>query len=314
MSRKSKLIQSFNNVFRKEELAHNVRAYQKYGINKNYFSPVSNKDLKNITAERNWLEVNDSRRVLHEMSAFQKLKPSIQKSLLNWSDLGYVIIENFFPDNVIDEINRIVDELIVAKKVHWKFKNRVMNTVLESDYLFNIGMNETLVAILELLLGRSVVLYQTMNFNKGSEQRPHTDAISVTTFPLGNIIAVWLALEDMIPENGPFHYFPGSHKLPYIMNEDFDNQGTMFSIGDKTHRDYEDKIQEVIEQNGSKKEVFLAKKSDLMIWHANLIHGGEPHLDKSRTRKSMVFHYAAKDVVCYHEITQSPMRMPKDLR
>ena len=29
-------------------------------------------------------------------------------------------------------------------------------------------------------------------------------------------------------------------------------------------------------------------------------------LDKERTRKSMVFHYYAKDVICYHEITQRP--------
>jgi len=44
----------------------------------------------------------------------------------------------------------------------------------------------------------------------------------------------------------------------------------------------------------------------MVIWHANLLHGGEPILDPALTRKSMVIHYYAKDVVKYHEITERP--------
>jgi ectoine hydroxylase-related dioxygenase (phytanoyl-CoA dioxygenase family) len=55
-----------------------------------------------------------------------------------------------------------------------------------------------------------------------------------------------------------------------------------------------------------KKRVFTAEKGDLLIWHANLFHGGEPHLNKAKTRKSMVLHYFATDRICYHEITQRP--------
>jgi hypothetical protein len=47
----------------------------------------------------------------------------------------------------------------------------------------------------------------------------------------------------------------------------------------------------------------------MMIWHANLFHGGEPHLDKSKTRKSVVFHYFDENSICYHEITQRPALM-----
>jgi hypothetical protein len=44
----------------------------------------------------------------------------------------------------------------------------------------------------------------------------------------------------------------------------------------------------------------------MLIWHANLLHGGEPILNPTLTRKSMVIHYYAKDVVKYHEITERP--------
>ena len=50
----------------------------------------------------------------------------------------------------------------------------------------------------------------------------------------------------------------------------------------------------------------MAKKGDVFIWHANLIHGGSPIKDHSLTRKSMVIHYYAKDVIKYHEITERP--------
>lgn len=29
----------------------------------------------------------------------------------------------------------------------------------------------------------------------------------------------------------------------------------------------------------------------MLIWHTNILHGEESHLDKNKTRKSMVFHY-----------------------
>jgi len=65
-------------------------------------------------------------------------------------------------------------------------------------------------------------------------------------------------------------------------------------------------IADKILQNSIKKNVFTAKKGDVLIWHANLFHGGEPHLNKTKTRKSMVLHYFAVDRICYHEITQRP--------
>lgn len=54
------------------------------------------------------------------------------------------------------------------------------------------------------------------------------------------------------------------------------------------------------------KKILKAKKGDILIWHANLLHGGEPHIDKTKSRKSMVFHYYNTDCICYHEITQRP--------
>jgi len=140
----------------------------------------------------------------------------------------------------------------------------------------------------------------------GSEQRTHSDSIHMTTYPAGGLLGVWIALDDISESNGPLHYYAGSHKLPYYMNADYNNEGSRWLIGDKSYTAYEEMIDRKINDIGLPKKIFTASKGDLLVWHANLFHGGEPHTDKNKTRKSMVLHYFKKGAVCYHEITQRP--------
>jgi len=38
-------------------------------------------------------------------------------------------------------------------------------------------------------------------------------------------------------------------------------------------------------------EPFLGKAGDVLIWHEELVHGGSPIIDMTRTRMSLVTHY-----------------------
>ena len=160
--------------------------------------------------------------------------------------------------------------------------------------------------ILNLLIGKKVNVFQSINFYKGSQQAAHSDTIHMTTFPLGFMIAVWIALEDTTFENGPLSYYPESHKLPYVLNNDIDNEGNAWLTGGKSYHIYEEVLAKKLTTTQLTKEVFLAKKGDVLIWHANLLHGGEPIINPEITRKSMVMHYFAEDVISYHEYTQRP--------
>ena len=141
------------------------------------------------------------------------------------------------------------------------------------------------------ILDKKVLPFQTINFLKGSEQQAHSDSIHMSTFPQGYLIAAWFALEDISLEQGPLSYFPGSHRLPYITNSDYENTNNRFMLDGDANKKYEEKAQEVIRQNN---------------WHGNLIHGGEPMLNKELTRKSFVVHYFAENVIAYHEISERP--------
>lgn len=303
--KKSKLSYEIYNFFNKSRLKHNIPLFKKYGIKKKYYASISSVDFKGIESEINIHDTLDSRTELPKNKDFQKLEKKIQESLLQWSEKGFVVLENYYSNEEVDAFNNEVEILLKENKAKWRY-NRIHFANKVSKLINDAGTSKKLTGILGLLLGRKVTLFQSLNFVKGSQQRSHSDSIHMTTFPTGNLIAVWIALEDTTVENGLLHYYPGSHKLPYLLNEAYGNVGTKTKLGIKTYTDYEDKIEEVIKKNKLKKDVFLAKKGDLLIWHANLIHGGEPVLDKDATRKSMVFHYYANDVICYHEITQRP--------
>ncbi len=180
----------------------------------------------------------------------------------------------------------------------------------QSEIIKKITLDRKTLSILYFILGKDVIPFQTINFITGSEQRTHSDSIHMTTYPLGYLIAIWIALEDIGPEQGPLSYYPGSHKLNYILNEDYDKGSTALKIGDDKHYSaYENKIAEVAKQSNIPKQIFSAKKGDILIWHANLLHGGEPISNPKLTRKSMVIHYFAKDVIKYHEISERPANL-----
>lgn len=304
--RKYKITYQIFNFFFKNQLSYNIPIYKKYGINKKYFSSISSEDFRGLKSYLNVHDLKDSQTEMPNNLSFKSLEPHLKKSLLSWSKNGYTILDNFFSENEIDACNEEIETLLKNNKVKFRYGNKVMFAFHHSKIIKKMGTDKKLLDLLNIILGKKVELFQSINFLKGSQQRTHSDSIHMTTFPYGNLVAIWVALEDVKLESGPLHYYPGSHKLPYVMNRDYGNIGTKYKLGPKSYTDYENHIEEVLVKNKLKKEIFLAKKGDVLIWHANLLHGGEKVIDKAITRKSMVFHYYSKDSICFHEITQRP--------
>lgn len=228
-----------------------------------------------------------------------------------FSEQGYVIIDGLFSPKLLDDIWSEL-ELAIDKDNVWNTEGEFLESDEFSLYakgrILNIHKlvpkfndcfhNEKLIRILEMLLGKDVLPFQTINSFYGSEQAVHSDAVHMTTFPLGFMIAAWVAFEDLDSECGPLVVYPGSHKLDYKMSD---------SISKDLHfdnRKYEIFIQNYIEENDLQPHYFApCKKGDVLIWHHNLLHGGSKIKDKKKTRRSLVSHYFAKQVIAYHEVT-----------
>ena len=293
------------NLIHYRSLSHNRAAYRAYKVHKPLIASISSKDFPDKTS-RAWLDTGHSKDLAPTRAHYNSFPPAIRQQLLTWSDKGYLIWEGFLDAAMADKIQEEIQRLVQQGKLHPTHDNKLMFANRHSALIRNVTHEKKLTDLLGFILDKEVVPFQTINFLYGSNQRAHSDSIHMTTYPLGYLIAVWIALEDTNPDNGPLFYYPGSHRLPYLLNSDFNEGETSLLLGNKDYIDYEDRIEEQIKQQSLQPEVFLAKKGDILIWHANLIHGGMPVKDHSLTRRSMVIHYYAKDVIKYHEITERP--------
>lgn len=155
----------------------------------------------------------------------------------------------------------------------------------------SIAINQRVLELLGKLYGRRAWPFQTLNFPVGTEQHFHTDSIHFSSVPERFMCGVWLALEDIGPNQGPLEYYVGSHRWPIYTNE---HVGFVPRDGAHDQSTYHELWRRLVERTGVRREAFHARKGQALIWAANLLHGGMPHLDKSKTRWSQVTH-------CYFE-------------
>lgn len=303
--RRLKLSYALFNVFQPHRLAHNLALYQRLGLKKKYFSSISSRDFAHLRPDAGLPPVPPLAARLMALPAFEALPAATRANLLNFEENGFAVLPGFFDAATVEGINQELANLIASKQIGRRYRNKFMFAYKKSSRIKGAGEG-SLRELISALLGHEITLFQSINFLTGSEQRTHSDSIHMSTFPLGGMAAAWVALEDITPSNGPLHYYPGSHKLPYYLNADYANEGTAWLTGDKEYTQYEATVAQKIAEAGIEKQIFLARKGDVFVWHANLMHGGEPHHDKSQTRKSMVFHYFSRAHICYHEITQRP--------
>lgn len=305
--RRMKWLHVLHNLRNYGSLRDNRELYNRFGISRSVVRPLSHKNIRNHAAETPWLDAPDAKQALQANPEYRNFSEAEQVQFMNWIDNGYIIFPGLFTAQA-EQVNAEMASILREKRLEFDYtESRVMNAWKESAAIRNIVNDEWMKKILSFTLGKKVVPFQTINFFRGSEQHTHSDFIHMTTEPKGFLIAVWIALEDIGEGQGPLHYYPGSHRLPYILGEDFKHSSNAWSVGDDLYGNFEKKIAEEIEEHRLQKKIFHAKKGDVLFWHANLLHGGEEVTIPDSTRKSLVIHFFCEGgVLCYHEITQRP--------
>jgi len=166
------------------------------------------------------------------------------------------------------------------------FRNRIQDAWKINEKVKSVALAPAMLQLLEGLYGRGQLPFQTINFRTGTQQKPHSDALHFSTMPEGFMAGVWVAFEDMDRANGPLIYYPGSHKRPFVRPADFGAEAKWENYGS-----YEDYIGALVAERGLEPQYATIKKGQALIWSANLLHGGAPQEDRSRSRHSQVTHY-----------------------
>ncbi|MBC6608750.1 phytanoyl-CoA dioxygenase family protein [Hymenobacter sp. BT188] len=295
------------NLSKLTKLSKNKELYRQFGINKAIWKEVAHADIKHNSTDIPWMDREDiTSDAIRQHPQFATFSPQIQEQLLQWPEKGFIIIPGLMT-NKVDELNSEIDDLKKEGKIYFNFTGKKIFNAWQHSTAANQAFNHPVVtAVAKFIFQKEVIPFQTVNFIYGSGEKPHSDSIHFTTEPLGYLTAMWLALQDIVPGSGELLFYPGSHKLAYVMSENFDAGHTSLQLGLNTRQRYEAKIEEIIQQHHLTPCAFTAQKGDVLMWHANLLHAGSPITNAQLTRKSFVAHYFAKGVLQYHEITQRP--------
>ena len=170
-----------------------------------------------------------------------------------------------------DLVMRVVEDMIEplgeSHRVQdaWKFSGAVRE----------LAVMPAVLDVLRTLYGREPVPFQTLNFEYGTQQRAHSDTVHFSSLPRRFMCGVWVALEDIDSRNGPVFYYPGSQRLP---DPFFQRFGLEAGLG--SYPDYEAAQEALLAAHGLAPVEFHAKAGDILIWSANLVHGGKPILDE----------------------------------
>ena len=250
-----------------------------------------------------WLDLDDAEQQIERKLRLGQITSEEAEQLRHWARDGYVVLPGSIPHDLIDraleDVERVwrerrhvcIDVLTDGRRTYVdeidsslrSVPHKLNDLYLSSTSALEIFMHPRIVRFAELVFENSVVGCNSLTFEFGSQQPAHIDHVYMTPHPPRRLIASWIAMEDVKPEAGPLQLWPGSHRLPPY---DFEGSYHYRPELESKHTDYVAQQKERFARSQ-----FMAKKGDVLLWHAFFVHGGGTIEDPRARRRSMACHY-----------------------
>ena len=241
-------------------------------------------------------------------------RPDVDESQLDdecrhWRENGYLILRGLLPPELVDRYRARFE----AYHCLQGFQSPAPYEVVPE--LRALSLYPPVVQRIDKLIGERMVLHLNLTGWVSTERNWHQDDYLNPPSVNGWYLAVWMALDDIGPETGPFQFIPGSHRWPVLRRD----RVRALMTPEQERRDAEDpnaawtvftqqqvasSVERRRQELGVPYESFLAKKGDVLIWHACLQHrGSEPDRRPSLVRKgvravplrkALISHYTAR--------------------
>jgi phytanoyl-CoA hydroxylase len=222
---------------------------------------------------------------------------------------GYVIVRKLLESETCDSQRRLWDEEVKpfggyiyrqatakAEKHVFNQNGWVMNPILNLQSVdpkrfprFRRHATESVLASPDLrdvfagLLGELPKVVQSMYFEGNSATWEHQDSYYLDSEKVGEMVAAWIAIEDIAAQAGRFFICPGSHKFK------LDEHGLENNIAEH-HEVYISSVVNKIRKLNLEIKAPALQKGDVLFWNALTIHGSLNTQDPRHSRSSITCH------------------------
>jgi len=250
-----------------------------------------------------WYDQDDAASGIDRRLAAGEITEALAAQFHQFVRDGYVVLDETIAEPALDKVNADLTQAIERGYGGYKPGSSDRIELLHFEYRSAMDMlyQPPVTRFLTQLWGTDPRPCQCLVFACGSQQDPHQDAIHLTSFPDGYMCGVWIALEDIQPDSGELVVYPGSHRLPQVRMADVGCQ----KVADGDWAEFGAKVlpvwQSAIDQGTIEPVIYRPKKGQILVWHANLMHGGSQRRNLSLSRRSMVVHYFAGGCLNYYD-------------
>ena len=213
-----------------------------------------------------------------------------------WQDDGLVILPRFMPYELIDDYceSWIKDNgSNNIRPMGWPFDVPYMYVNPLKDMLTYKPLADTMAD----LIGEPLAVHLNLTGWRSTQRNWHQDGYLNPDTNRDFYMAIWIALDDIHPDSGPFQFVRGSHKFPVITNEKILSALGDNAIADPSWPKRSEEIltplfEQLIIDAELQVEDFIAKKGDVLLWHSRLMHRGSVPVDPELERRSCIAHFS----------------------
>jgi ectoine hydroxylase-related dioxygenase (phytanoyl-CoA dioxygenase family) len=253
-----------------------------------------------------WTDLSNADEVLAGRLELGLITPEEAELLRFWIDNGYVVLDHAVSDEAIEKARLAIAEVYQAGRAiietyefgdvryvkveprHRQMQHKLIDAYAHSDDIRKMMLSERIVRFLNIIFDRPALAFQSLYFEKGSQQDIHQDTAYVRVNRPMEMVGTWIAMEDIQEGSGELEYFVGSHRVPeFLWGEE---KSKWMPYGSPDHPQFLAHLKSESERMGLQRVKFRPKKGDALVWHADLCHGGA-EITNPTTRRSFVSHW-----------------------
>jgi hypothetical protein len=211
---------------------------------------------------------------------------------LEWRRIGINILPNFLPSDLMQAYCE--RRAKVGHPHGWNSPTPYMQV----EELRDLALYPPLMAHMRGLIGEDMLLHLALTGWVSTNRAWHQDDYLNPDHVNSWYAAVWMALDDIHPDSGPFEYIQGSHTWPLLRGHKVRSFMTEAELSDfaswptVSEAFVVPAVEREIIKRGAPVKQFIARRGDVLIWHGRLMHRGSIAKVPDMMRKSLIVHFS----------------------